>query len=232
MAGTDSTTLAVATREPEGSRSARRLRREGLVPGVVYGGGTDPVSFSIDARELRVALANAGAVLDLQIDGEGGTPVLVKELIRHPVSGATMHLDLLRVRLDRAIQATVTLELTGSDDAPGVKAGGVVEQQLRELTIEALPNDIPDSITHDISEMEIGDSLTLDALKAPNGVTIIGEPDVTVATVSAPRLQVEPDSEIESETEVVGEEGAAGEGASEDGGDAGSAADAGSGSDE
>jgi large subunit ribosomal protein L25 len=219
MAGTDSTTLAVTARAPDGSRSARRLRRTGHVPGIVYGGGQDPVAFSIDSRELRIALANAGAVLDLQIDGQGGSPVVVKDLVRHPVNGETMHLDLLRVRLDRAIEATVALELVGAEDAPGVKTGGVLEQPLRELTIEALPNDIPDSITHDVSTMEIGDTLTLDAITAPPGVTILGEPDATVATVSAPRLQLESDTEIESETELVGEAGAAAAGESEaDGG--------------
>jgi large subunit ribosomal protein L25 len=228
MAGADSTTLAVTSREPSGSRSARRLRRDGHVPGIVYGGGKDPLPFSIDARDLRIALAHAGAVLDLQVDGQRGTPVVVKELVRHPVNGETMHLDLLRVRLDQAIQATVILDLTGAEDSPGVKSGGVLEQPLRELTIEALPNDIPDSIQHDVSALEIGDTVTLDAIAAPRGVTIIGEPDTAVATLSAPRLQVEPDTEIEEETEVVGEEGAA-EG-SEDRSDAEGAADADSGS--
>jgi large subunit ribosomal protein L25 len=222
MAGADSTTLAVATREPSGSRSARRLRRDGHVPGVVYGGGKDPVSFSIGSRELRLALAHAGAVLDLQIDGERGTPVVVKELVRHPVNGETVHVDLLRVRLDRPIQATVILDLVGAEDAPGIKTGGVLEQQVRELTIEALPNDIPDTITHDVSTLEIGDIVTLDAIQAPAGVTIIGEPDAAVATLSAPRLQVEPETEIEEETEVVGE---AAESASEETSDGDGASD-------
>src|ERR1700752_5292454 len=86
MAGADSTTLAVKRREPSGSRSVRRLRRDGHVPGIVYGGGKDPLPFSIDARELRIALAHAGAVLDLQVDGQRGTPVVVKELVRHPLN--------------------------------------------------------------------------------------------------------------------------------------------------
>src|SRR6266516_3814572 len=102
MARSDTTALTVALREPSGSRATRRLRREGKVPGVVYGGGEDPVAFAVDARVLRQALAHAGAVLDLSVDGTS-SPVVLKELARHPVSGETLHVDLLRVRLDQAI---------------------------------------------------------------------------------------------------------------------------------
>jgi len=205
MAQSQSTALHVTLREAAGSREARRLRRTGGIPGVVYGGGEDPLSFAVQERTLRHALADAGAVMELTIKGGGSTPVVVKELVRHPVTNATVHIDLLRVRLDVKIQATVFLELTGVDDAPGTKDGGVLEQQLRELTIEALPNDIPDSITHDVSEMQIGDTLTLDALTAPATLTLLDDPETVVATLSPPRLQVESDDEIESETGVVGE---------------------------
>ncbi len=226
MARTETTALNVAQREPAGSRATRRLRREGQVPGIVYGGGEDPVPFSVDARELRNALAHAGALLDLSVDGASATPVVLKELVRHPVSGYTMHVDLLRVRLDQAIQATVVLELTGVDDAPGVKEGGVLEQVTRELTIEALPTDIPDSIQHDVSELQINDTITLEAIAAPSGVTLVDDPETTIATVTPPRLQVEDATEIEAETAIVGE----GEGGAEGEGD-GEAADAGSGGD-
>jgi large subunit ribosomal protein L25 len=205
MAQSQSTALHVSPREAAGSREARRLRRTGEIPGVVYGGGEDPLSFSVQERTLRHALADAGAVMDLTIKGGGSTPVVVKELVRHPVTNATVHIDLLRVRLDVRIQATVALELTGVDDAPGTKDGGVLEQQLRELNIEALPNDIPDSLTHDVSEMQIGDTLTVEALTVPAALTLLDEPENVVATLSPPRLQVEAEDEIEAETEVVGE---------------------------
>jgi large subunit ribosomal protein L25 len=215
MAQSQSTVLQVSPREAAGSREARRLRRTGGIPGVVYGGGEDPVSFAVQERTLRHALANAGAVMDLTIEGGGATPVVVKELVRHPVSNAMVHIDLLRVRLDVKIQATVFLELTGVDDSPGARDGGVLEQQLRELNIEALPSDIPDSLTHDVSEMQIGDTLTVEALTAPGALTLLDDPETVVATLSPPRLQVESDDEIESETELVGE-------SAEAGGDAGS----------
>jgi large subunit ribosomal protein L25 len=231
MARSDTTALKVSAREPAGSRSARRLRREGNVLGVVYGGGDDPVSFQLPARELRHVLQGAGAVLDLSIEGGQASPVVVKDLVRHPITGATVHLDLLRVRLDVKIQATVVLELTGAEDSPGIRDGGVLEQITRELTIEALPTDIPDSLTHDVSAMEINDTLTLEALSPPSTVTFSDDPETVIATLSPPRLQLEAEDEIESETEVVGEgeegaegEGAEGEGAAE-GGDAESSGD-------
>jgi large subunit ribosomal protein L25 len=206
MASREATKLTVEPREPNGSRSARRLRRDGLVPGVVYGGGADPETFQVDARVLRAALAHAGAVIDLSFDGGNATPVVVKEEQRHPVTGRLLHVDLLRVRLDKPIQATTILELDGVEDAPGVKEGGILEQVTRELNIEALPTAIPDSIHHDVSSMEMNDTLTLAAVTPPEGVKLLDDPDETVvANLSPPRVEEEP--EIEEETELVGEEG-------------------------
>jgi large subunit ribosomal protein L25 len=214
MAGNESTSLKVAAREPAGSRQARRLRREGSVPGVLYGGEEEPVSFSVPVRVLRHALANAGAVLDLSIEGGTNSPAVLKDLTRHPVTGETVHVDLLRVRLDVKIQTTVGLELVGTEDSPGVKEGGVLEHVTRELNIEALPNNIPDSLSHDVSAMEMNDTLTLDALRPPGDVELLDDPETVIATLTPPRLQVESDDEIEEETEVVGEgeSGAEGDG--------------------
>jgi large subunit ribosomal protein L25 len=197
--------LSVEPREPAGSRAARRLRRTGKVPGVVYGGGEDPLAFQVDSRDLRLALAHAGAVLDLSIEGGGASPVVLKELVRHPVTGETVHVDLLRVRLDQAIHTTVVVELTGAENSPGVKEGGVLEQVTREITIEALPTDIPDSIGYDVSEAVIGDTVTLEALSMPSGVTLLDDPETVLITLTPPRLQVEEEPEIEEETELVGE---------------------------
>jgi large subunit ribosomal protein L25 len=227
MATTQSTGLAVEHREAEGSRAARRLRRAGNVPGIVYGGGEDPVAFQVNARLLRNTLAHAGAVLELSIDGAAGTPVVIKELVRHPVSGETVHIDMLRVRLDQAIGATVVLDLVGAEDAPGVKEGGVLEQVTRELNIEALPGDIPDLIRYDVSGVQIGDTITLDAVSPPSGVTLTDDPETVVATVTPPKLQLEEEEGIEEETELVaeGETGEEAEGEAEesagDGGDGG-----------
>jgi large subunit ribosomal protein L25 len=204
MAEGTSTKLNVASRAAAGSRAARRLRRSGRVPGVVYGGGGESVGFDADARELRLALASSGAVLDLSIDGQKATPVVLKEAQRDPVRGGTVHVDLLRVRLDEAIHAVVPLELGGTEDAPGVKEGGVLEQVTRELNVQALPTAIPESIVHEIGEMQIGDTIGLAAVAIPDGVTLLDDVEETVvATLSPPRLQVE--EEVEAETELVGE---------------------------
>ncbi len=212
----DTTTkLNVNSRAAEGSRAARRLRRSGRVPGVLYGGGGEPLGFDADERELRHALAGSGAVLDLSIDGGKATPVVLKEAQRHPVRGETVHVDLLRVNLKEAIGAVVPLELTGADDAPGVKQGGVLEQITREVNVEALPTAIPESIVYDVSEMQISDTILLAAIAAPDGVTLLDDLEETVvATLSPPRLQSDTADEIEAETEVVGEGGSQDDGSS------------------
>jgi large subunit ribosomal protein L25 len=203
----ESTRLDVKSRTARGSRAARRLRRESRVPGVLYGGDGGPVGFDADARELRIALASSGAVLDLSVDGARATPVVLKEAQRDPVRGATVHVDLLRVRLDQAIHSVVSLELHGVEEAPGVKEGGVLEQQIRELNVEALPTAIPESVVHDIGEMQIGETIPLAAIVMPDGVTLLDDTeDVVVATLSPPRLQAEVEEELEAETELVGEE--------------------------
>lgn len=211
MASNAATRLDARPRDTRGSRATRRLRREGRVPGVLYGGGEDPLAFDVDARELRAALAARGAVLELALDGATATAVL-QDAQRDAVRGDTLHVDLMRVRLDQAIHATVVLELSGVEDAPGVREGGVLEQITRELNIQALPGDIPEAIVHDVSAMAMNETLTLSAVAAPAGVTLLDDLDETViATLTPPRLTVEADEEIEQETELVGEEAAAAE---------------------
>jgi large subunit ribosomal protein L25 len=205
MAATESTTLELKARDPEGSRSARRMRRDGLVPGVIYGGGKDPRHFAVDARVLRNTLAHAAQVIEVSLDG-ASTNVLIKDVQRHPVRGDAIHVDLLRVRMDVAIHATVPIDFTGADESPGVVEGGIFNQELREVNIEALPGDIPDSIQYDVSSLEMNATVTLDVLTAPRGVTLLDDSETVIATITPPT--VEPvEEEIETETEVVGEEG-------------------------
>ena len=137
MAASNLTRLDVTSRAPSGSRAARRMRHAGLVPGVLYGGADGPVSFAVDARVLRTALAATGAVLELSVDGGSPTPAVVKDTQRHVVRGQMVHVDLVRVRLDQAIQATVAIVLTGAEESPGVIEGGVVEHITHTVTVEA-----------------------------------------------------------------------------------------------
>jgi large subunit ribosomal protein L25 len=204
------TKLSISERAITNSRDTRRLRRSGQVPGILYGGTEEPVAFSVDERELRHALAASGAVLDLDLGGTSTTAVL-KDSQHNVVRGDTLHVDFLRVRLDVAIHAVVPLELIGGDDAPGVTEGGVLEHILREVNIEALPNEIPERLEADVSAMQINDTVVLAAVKAPEGVTILDDlEENTVATLSPPKLEAELealDAELEEETERVGEDG-------------------------
>src|SRR3954453_8098842 len=207
MARSEHTALDVRTRPVEGSRATRRLRREGLVPGVVYGGGGGALTFAVDARTLRAALAHAGAVLDLTLDGGSTIPVIVKDVQNPPLRGEALHLDLLRVDMNQPIHSTVVLELTGTEEAPGVAEGGVLSQETRELNIEALPDDIPDAITYDVSSLEMNGTVTLSAIAPPNGVTLLDDLEETVIATITPPSQEPAEDEIETETELVGEDG-------------------------
>ena len=203
MAGSDHQSLEVVARAVEGSRSTRRLRKQGLVPG----GGEEPVTFAVDALTLRATLAHAGAVLDLKVGDAAATPVIVKDVQNHPVRGQAIHLDLLRVDMSQPIHAVVVLELVGGDESPGVSEGGVLSQDTRELNIEALPDDIPDSIVHDVSALEMNSTLTLSAVTVPEGVTLLDDLDETVIATITPPTQEPVEEEIETETELIGEDG-------------------------
>jgi len=200
-------TLKVAERSAFGSRTTRRLRRDGLVPGVVYTGGEPARPFQADAHDLSLFIGEGHALFDLEIEGAGSVPVVVKEEQRHPVRGDLMHLDCQQVNLDEEIQADVSIELEGAEESPGVKEGGILEHVTREITIEALPTAIPDSITIDVSEMVIGDTIQLDSVDAPEGVKFMADvpEEVTIATLNPPRIEEEP--EVEEETELIGEDG-------------------------
>ncbi len=125
-------TLKVAPRAEFGSRASRRMRGEGLVPGVVYSGGSEAVPFKVGEREVRNLIAEGAALFDLEIDGGKAVPVVVKEQQMHPVRGSLQHIDLQEVKLDEAIQAEVAIELEGAEAAPGVKGGGAREPVTRE----------------------------------------------------------------------------------------------------
>jgi large subunit ribosomal protein L25 len=214
------TTLKVDPRTEFGSRTSRRMRREGLVPGVVYSGGSEATHFQVSERDVRTVIAEGAALFDLSVDGGKALPVVIKEQQLHPVRGTLRHIDLQEVKLDEAIQAEVTIELEGVEDAPGVKASGVLEHVTREILVEALPTDIPDRIVVDVSAMEINDTLQLSSIEAPSGVTFVVEEDeeITIATLAPPRVE-EAAPEVEEETELVGETGGDSEGDGDSGGD-------------
>jgi len=197
--------LTVQERESRGSAESRRLRKQGLIPGVLYGAKTKAHPFCVEERELRRVLTGGQglhAILDVTLEGQKTThPSILKDYQQHPVRGGIIHVDLQEVRLDQPIQARVVIELVG--EPVGVTEGGVLSQVNREVTVEALPMEIPEHLELDVSQMAIGDTLRLVDLKAQDGVAYLDDPEETVlATVTMPTRIVEPEEE-----EVEGEEG-------------------------
>ena len=206
--------LEVKERERLGSRESRRMRKEGLVPGVLYG-RSEPHAICIPERELRRALTSEGglnAILDVVLEGQKTThPSILKQYQQDPLKGRVTHVDLQEVRLDVKIHATVPIHLVGGDDAPGVREGGVLSQVTRDVNVEALPMEIPEHIDLDVSRMEMNDTLRLADLLATEGVTLLDDPEGTVlATVTMPTREVEPEPTEEELAE--GEEAALAEG--------------------
>jgi len=221
--------LEVREREQSGSADARRLRRQGLIPGVLYGRGKPPHAICVPERELRRVLTGSHglhAILDVVLDGQKTSHAsILKEYQRDPVRGKVIHVDLQEVRLDQTIQAQVTVELVG--ESAGSKEGGVLSQISREITVEALPLEMPDRIELDVSDMAIGDTLRLSDLPLREGATYLDDPETVLATVTMPTRIVEPEpeeEELEEGAEVPeGEE--APEGAAEEPGEAGAESD-------
>jgi large subunit ribosomal protein L25 len=217
--------LVVHERKKLGSAETRRLRKQGLIPGILYGHST-PVSLMIQERDLRAALttpAGMHAVLDVTVDGGGSHSAILKEFQLSPVRGKLTHIDLQEVRLDQPIHTSVAVTLVG--EPVGVKEGGVLNQPTNEINIESLPLEVPQHLELDVSELNIGDSLRLSALIVPSTVTLLDDLEETVlATVTAPTREEEPEEgevEVGEDGEPVAEatdESADGE-ASEDAGD-------------
>ncbi len=211
----DRVTLEVSERGAEqlGSRRARRLRKEGLVPGVLYGKGHTR-AIAVDERSLRTALTGKSglhAIVDVVVEGQT-TPhhAVLKDFQRHPIRGSLTHVDFHEVRLDRPIQATVSLELVG--ESPGAKQGGIVQLVNRELQVEALPTGIPEHVELDISALEVGVTLRVEDLAPIEGVTFLDDPQLVLATCTIPRGLTELEEEAaEGEGESEGEGAEAGE---------------------
>jgi large subunit ribosomal protein L25 len=210
--------LEVQERESLGSRETRRLRRTGLIPGVLYG-RSKPHAIAVPERDLRRALTGKGglhAILDVVLQGQQSThPSILKDYQTDPIRGTVTHIDLHEVRLDQPISAAVTVQLTG--EAKGAKEGGVLSQVTREVNVEALPMEIPEHLELDITGMEIGDSLRVADLPLREGVTYLDDPETVLASVAVPRVEEEPEEEAVAEGEEGAAEGEAPEGEAEGG---------------
>jgi len=224
--------LLVHNRAVLGSAESRRLRRKGLIPGILYG-REEPVPISIAERDLRTALTTRGglnAVLDVVVEGGKTHSSVLKEYQQDKIRGHITHVDLQEVRLDQPIHATVPVTLHG--EAAGVKEGGVLTQMTSEVTVEALPMEVPEHLEADISDLQIGDTLRLSAVKLPEGVTLLDDPEeIVIASVTQPRIEEEPETTPEGGEELAeGEAAEGGEAASDEAADADDVADGDSGS--
>jgi large subunit ribosomal protein L25 len=178
------TVLVAKSGRPTGSAASRRLRTEGHVPAVLYGHGLEPVSISVERRDLRLALSGAAGVntvLDLQVDGTSH-PAIVKELQRHPIKRTVSHIDFVRISMTEQITVSVPLRIEGEAKAV-IAAGGLVDAAVDTIEVITTPNLIPDEFVIDISELQVGDVIHLKSVPMPKGVVPTGDPELTVVAV-------------------------------------------------
>jgi len=197
--------LKAEIREETGKGVARQLRRDGLLPGVVYGRNREPQPLVINPDDLKQRMGG-NVIFDLELDGDKET-VMIKEVQRDPISGEFLHIDFLHITMDEKITVSIPINLTG--DAAGVKEGGVLQQLLREISIQCLPLDIPEELTLDISNLELGSSLLVSDIEVPENIEIVTPLEEVVVTIVVPTEMVEEEEEEAEEEfmepEVIGE---------------------------
>jgi large subunit ribosomal protein L25 len=206
---TESTAITARVREAMG-KANRRLAAAGEIPAVLYGPGRDTVALSLNRHDFELMMSHHGAgstIVSIALEGEK-KPVnaVIREVQHSPVKGTIMHVDFLAIRMDQKLQATLSFHFVG--ESPGVKAGGVLMHSMRELMVEALPADLPDSLDVDISGLEIGQSVSVADLTAPEGVEITDDPEGVVCSVTVPTAEPTEEelAEEAAEPEVIGEE--------------------------
>ena len=201
--------LNASLREGKGKEAAIKFRQQGMIPAVLYGPKTDPLKLILNPQDLQKAIsteAGENTLIDLSIEGKKARVVLLRELQVDPISREYLHADLYEVPLDRKIHLMVHVTLTGQ--SVGVKEGGILDQIMREVEVSCLPTQIPDQLQVDVSELKIGGTVHLKDVALPEGVDLVMDPEMTLATVLAPRIEevaVPPTAEEEAvEPEVEG----------------------------
>lgn len=180
------TVLKATVRDGRGKGAAHKLRAQGFVPGVLYGHGMKPVSISLSSQDLLHffhATHGAATVVDLEVDGKKHLAI-PREIQRDHLHGRYVHIDFLEVRRDEKVRMSIEIHETG--EAPGIRAGGVIEHHLRDVEIECLPGDVPEQITADVGALELGDMLRLGDITPPDGVTFLTDPATPVISVVTP----------------------------------------------
>jgi large subunit ribosomal protein L25 len=178
------TTLVAQTGRPTGTAASRRLRAEGHIPGVLYGRGMQPISVTVERRELRLALsgpAGANTVLALQVDGKS-YPAVIKEMQRHPIRRTVNHIDFIQVNMNEEITVSVALRIEGESKAVSA-VGGLIDAAVDSIEVACTPNNMPGEFVIDVTEMEPGDVIRLADVPMPAGVTALGDPEMAVVSV-------------------------------------------------
>ncbi len=207
------TTIQAETRARSGSGVLKQLRREGLLPSVIYGKGIENINLKIDAKTFRQILANSSSdsiVVNLEIDGKDTRMAFLKDVQYDALSGQALHADFRAIDAKTTITANVPVQAVGS--APGVAAGGLVDMQVHTLEVNCLPGDLPEAIEIDISSLEVGDSINIGGVSFPSGVTPTLNEEVVVVQISKPAAAISEDAEGGEEAAAEGGEEAAAEG--------------------
>ncbi len=212
-----SVSLTVESRQETGSAASRRLRAEGKVPAIVYGHGTDPLTISVDHRELELAFhtdAGRNVIFELDLGGKGTETAIAQAIDRHPFKPFIRHIDFMLVNLDEELTADVSVTVEGS--SPAVRDGGVLELIRPTVQVTAILSALPSEIVVDVSAMEMGDTLRIADLPVMDGVVYAEDEGLTVVTISAPSQVELPESELDededAEPALIGEEEDEGEG--------------------
>jgi large subunit ribosomal protein L25 len=207
------TTLTATPRTGSGTPTARRLRAEGHIPGILYGRGMEPISVTVERREFRLALsgpAGVNTVLDLHVGGNS-YPAVVKELQRHPIRRTVNHVDFLQVNMNEEITVHIAFRIEGESKAVAAM-GGLVDPTVDSIEVSCTPTDMPNEFVIDVTDMQPDTVIRLSDIPMPKGVTPLGDPDMAVVTVLTTAAEVEEPVAAEEEGEAEGEEAPAAEG--------------------
>lgn len=197
--------LSGQARQQTGKCPAGRLRRDGMVPAVLYGTGVKgAVSLALNTKELEKVLhtaAGGNVLVNLSLEGDKGTTVMFKDICRHPLSGSIQHVDLFAIQMDHRITVEVPVHIVGK--AAGLAFGGIVQQETRKISIECLPADIPDSLDLDVTPLAIGQSLHVRDVALKAGLRAVDDPEMTIVSVVAPTAEVAPKTAEEVQAELA-----------------------------
>jgi large subunit ribosomal protein L25 len=201
--------LEAQVRTGTGKGAARQARRDGMVPGIVFGGDTDPLPINIPFNKLLTML-RAGrfkaTLFNMKVEGHDDVRVICRDVQRHVVKDLPTHVDFMRLKRTTQINLFIHVDVIGEDVSPGLKKGGTMTLVRPEVELVVTASDIPDSITVDVSELEIGDSLTISDVKLPVGSKPVIDRDFVIAQISAPSALKSADDEDEDEDETAADE--------------------------